>query len=645
MKLLDVLFGRPLATSEERAEQIGSLEGIPIFGLDALSSSAYGPEAALTLLIPLGLMGVRYIVPLVLSILALLLIVYISYCQTIEAYPQGGGSYTVATENLGEKPGLLAAAALMIDYVLTAAVGISAGVGALISAFPRWQPHTLALCLGILAILTFINMRGVRDTGVAFMIPTYLFVGTLFTVIAIGTVHVLASRGHPIPVAAIPKPLPVTGTVTLWLLLKAFSSGCTAMTGVEAVSNGVMAFKEPRTKQARRTLSIIILLLMTLLAGIAFLCRAYGIGATVPNSRNYESVLSQLTVAVMGRGVFYYVTIGSILLVLALSANTAFADFPRLTRAIAHNNYLPHLFIVRGRRLLYQNGIFMLVLLTAILLVLFDGVTDRLIPLYAVGAFLAFTLSQAGMVMHWKRHGGPKAAWHMFVNGLGAFATGATVLVVLIAKFIDGAWVTALLIPGLILLMMRVRRYYRKVFTELAQEEPLNLQNLTVPLVVMPIDRWSRLTEKGLRFGLILGDEITAVHVDVADEQSNIDDTWEQKVAAPLRAAKLPVPTLIRLKSPYRQVISPVIDYILDMERRHPDRKIVVIVPEMVVRKWYQTLLHNKRAKLLKFMLLLRGNQRIIVVDIPWYLEQPAEIGAESTVSEFASSTRHKVIS
>jgi amino acid transporter len=645
MTILDVLFGRPLANSEERAEHIGPLAGIPIFGLDALSSSAYGPEAALTLLIPLGGMGVHYIVPLVMSILALLFIVYFSYCQTIEAYPKGGGSYTVASENLGEKTGLLAAAALMIDYVLTAAVGISAGVGALISALPQLQPHTLLLCLAILAILTLINLRGVRDTGVAFMIPTYLFVGTLFTVLALGTVHVLATRGHPIPAVAIPKPLPVTGTVTLWLLLKAFSSGCTAMTGVEAVSNGVMAFREPRRKQATQTLSIIILLLMMLLAGIAFLCRAYEIGATVPNSSSYQSVLSQLTEAVMGRGIFYYVTIGSILLVLALSANTAFADFPRLTRAIALNNHLPHIFIARGRRLLYSNGIFMLVALTAVLLILFDGVTDRLIPLFAVGAFLAFTLSQAGMVMHWKRHGGRRAFGHMFVNGLGALATGITVLVVLVAKFVEGAWVTAILIPSLVGLMILVRRYYVRVSAEIAKQEPLSLQNMTVPLVVMPIDRWSRLTEKGLRFGLILGGEITAVHVDLVDEKTNIDDTWEQQVAIPLRAANLPVPALVRLKSPYRQIISPIVDYVLDVERRNPDRKIVVIVPELVVRKWYQTLLHNQRANLLRLMLLLRGNERIIVVNIPWYLGESKPEETRSTTPEAAPSVKHKVFS
>src|SRR5579864_5986136 len=447
--VLNLLFGRPLATSEERAEHIGPIAGIPIFGLDALSSAAYGPEAALTLLIPLGLAGVHYILPVSAAIVVLLIIVYFSYRQTIEAYPQGGGSYTVATENLGDSAGLLAAAALMIDYILTAAVGISAGVGALISAVPSLQPHTLQLCLGVLVILTIVNMRGVHDTGVVFMIPTYLFTGTLLIVVSVGVVDALHAGGHPHPVMPL-RPVPAATTAfSLWVILKVFSSGCTAMTGVEAVSNGVMAFREPTRKNAKITLTIIIVLLAILLLGIAILCRAYHIAATDPGGTNYESVLSMLTRAVMGHGWFYYLTIASVLTVLALSANTAFADFPRLTRAIAQNNFMPHVFLLRGRRLLYSWGIYVLVALTALLLIIFRGVTDRLIPLYAIGAFMAFTLSQAGMVMHWKRQG--KARLRMFVNGLGAVATGITTLVVLVAKFAEGAWITALLIALMIL--------------------------------------------------------------------------------------------------------------------------------------------------------------------------------------------------
>src|ERR1022692_2700275 len=445
MSLFDLVIGKPLATTEERAEHIGPISGIPVFGLDALSSAAYGPEAALTLLIPLGFAGIEQIVPISLAIIGLLAIVFFSSRQTIEAYPSGGGSYTVASENLGEQAGLLAAAALMIDYILNAAVGIAAGVGALVSAFPRLQPHTLGLCLAILLILTLINMRGIKDAGSAFLIPTYLFVGTLLLVIIVGAVRAIAAGGHPMPIVAPPR-LPASASLlTFWLLAKVFASGCTAMTGVEAVSNGVMAFREPTQKNARRTLTIIILLLMIFLAGIALLCRAYSIGATDPGAAGYQSILSQLAAAVMGRGWFYYVTIGSILAVLALSANTSYADFPRLTRAIAQRDYLPHVFLIRGRRLLYSHGIYALVGFTALLLIVFGGVTDRLIPLFAIGAFLAFTLSQAGMVMHWKRVGGAGARHRMVINGVGAVATGITLLVILIAKFTAGAWITAIL--------------------------------------------------------------------------------------------------------------------------------------------------------------------------------------------------------
>ena len=368
--------------------------------------------------------------PITASIIVLLAIVYLSYRQTIAAYPNGGGSYTVARENLGEYPGLLAASALMIDYVLTAAVGISAGVGALVSAAPSLQQHTLLICLLILLIITLVNLRGVRETGAVFIIPTYAFLGTLLITLIIGVVRTIAAGGNPHPIV-VPPALPMpTAAVGVWLMLRAFASGCTAMTGVEAVSNGVKAFREPVVQSAQRALTAIIALLIVLLGGIAYLVRAYHIGATDPGAAGYQSVLSQLVAAVAGQGIFYYFTMGSILLVLALSANTAFADFPRLCRAVAEDGYLPDGFAERGRRLIYTQGILVLAVLCALLLTLFGGVTDRLIPLYAVGAFLAFTLSQTGMVAHWKRVGGKGSGRSIFVNGLGAVATATTVVVV-----------------------------------------------------------------------------------------------------------------------------------------------------------------------------------------------------------------------
>jgi amino acid transporter len=472
----------------------------------------------------------------------------------------------------------------------------------------------------VLALLTLVNMRGVHDTGVVFMIPTYLFTGTLLVVIAVGAWQVLHSGGHPHPATPLPVLPAATAAISLWLLLKVFASGCTAMTGVEAVSNGVMAFRDDTRRNAKITLTIIITLLAVLLAGIALLCRAYHIGATNPDGPGYESVLSMLTRAVMGHGVFYYITIASVLLVLALSANTAFADFPRLTRAIALDDYMPHVFLLRGRRLLYSWGIYVLVALTALLLILFGGITDRLIPLFAVGAFLAFTLSQAGMVMHWKRQGNARA--RIFVNGLGAVATGITTLVVLVAKFAAGAWITALLVVVMILFMRTVKRHYVGIDRETALDRPIVPAEVTQPIVILPIDRWSRISEKALCFALGMSNDIRCLHVQTADTPDEICRDWEKDVAAPLRAAGKCVPKLEILQSPYRYVITPVVDYVLAVERESSFHKVCVLIPELVVCHWWENLLHNRRADMLKVILLMRGNRRIVVINIPWYLER-----------------------
>jgi amino acid transporter len=618
MSVTDFLFGRPLRSSEESSERLGAATGIAVFGLDALSSAAYGPEAALALLMVLGAAGISYIVPITISIVILLLIVYFSYRQTIEAYPQGGGSYTVAGQNLGRFAGLLAATALMIDYVLTAAVGISAGVGALVSAIPALQPHTLMLCLAILVLITIVNLRGSRETGFVFMIPTYLFLGTLGTTILLGVVKSVTSGGHPTPVEA-PPALPAAAVaVSVWLLLRAFASGCTAMTGVEAVSNGVNAFREPVVQSARRTLTTVIALLAVMLLGIAYLCRAYQIGAVNPGP-GYQSVLSQLVAAVAGRNVFYAVTIGSVLLVLSFSANTAFADFPRLCRLIAQDGYLPVPLAERGRRLVYTWGIATLGVLSAALLILFDGVTDRLIPLYAVGAFLAFTLSQAGMVAHWRRKGGSRLA--ISVNAVGAVATGATVVIVTITKFLAGAWITTLLIPVIMILMYSIRRHYDRVRQQISQVTALDLGERHPPIVVMPLLEWTRVSRAGLQFAFSICWEIYVLHVTTKEDDQEFLSEWRREVEEPVRKAGLRMPQLKLLKSPYRFVISPIVDFVLKLEEQNPGRQIAVIIPELIEKHWYHNFLHNRRATWLKASLLLRGNQRIVIINVPWYLE------------------------
>ena len=618
MSVIDFCFGRPLRSSEERTERLGAAAGIPVFGLDALSSAAYGPEAALTLLIPLGAAGISYILPITISIVILLLIVYFSYRQTIEAYPQGGGSYTVAGQNLGPFAGLLAATALMIDYVLTAAVGISAGVGALVSAIPKLQPYTLMLCLAILLLITLVNLRGSRETGAVFMLPTYLFLGTLGTTIVAGIGKAILSAGHPTPVEAPPALPAATAAVGLWLLLRAFASGCTAMTGVEAVSNGVTAFREPVVQTARRTLTTVIALLAIMLLGIAYLCRAYQIGAVEPGP-GYQSVLSQLTAAVVGRNVFYLITIGSVLLVLSFSANTAFADFPRLCRLIAQDGYLPVPLAERGRRLVYTWGITTLALLCAALLILFGGVTDRLIPLFAVGAFLAFTLSQAGMVAHWRRKGGSRLA--ISLNALGAVATAGTVIIVTVTKFLAGAWITTLLIPLIMIMMFSIRRHYDRVRAQIAHAGALDLSEVRSPIVVMPMMAWTRVSRAGLQFAFNVCSEIHVVHVSTDENKDEFVRDWRKVVEGPVRTTGLRMPELKVLKSPYRFVITPIVDYVLELEAKNPGRQIAVIVPELVERHWYLNFLHNQRATWLKAALLMKGNRRIVIINVPWYMD------------------------
>ncbi|HWZ55036.1 MAG TPA: APC family permease [Verrucomicrobiae bacterium] len=622
MSVVDILLGKPLATSDERAEQIGVSAGIPIFGLDALSSAAYGPEAALTLLIPLGAAGVAYILPVSLSIIVLLTIVYFSYRQTIAAYPGGGGSYTVASENLGTFPGLLAGAALMIDYVLTAAVGISAGVGALVSAVPQLQPHTLGICLAILLVVTIVNLRGVREAGVAFMIPTYAFLGSLLLAILIGVTKTVLAAGHPVPVVT--PPVPAAGAaatvMSAWLLMQVFSNGCTAMTGVEAVSNGVRAFREPTMRNAQRTLTVIIGLLAVLLLGIAYLVRVYGIQATDPGLPGYQSVLSLLVAAVAGRGIFYYFTIGSVLVILSLSANTAFADFPRLCKAVSLDGFLPHSFGFRGRRLVYSQGIYVLAVLTGILLTVFGGVTDRLIPLFAIGAFLAFTLSQAGMVGHWRRVKGRGSLHSMLLNGLGAVATGVTLVVVLVAKFAEGAWISVLLIGGIMFTMIWVRRHYDEVAKEIQHSAPLQVENMGPPIVIVPIQAWTSISERAMQFALTLSPEVHALHIGTEEETNDLQDNWKRLVEDPVARAGGRPPNLVSLPSPYRLIIMPILQYVLETEAQNPGRQIAVIVPELVERHWYHYPLHNQRAELLKAFLLVKGSRNIVLINVPWYI-------------------------
>jgi amino acid transporter len=621
MSLVDWILGRQLANSEAAEQRIGPFYGVPQLGLDGLSSAAYGPEAALTILIPLGAVGLTYALPITLIIVAILTILYLSYRQTIHAYPTGGGSYTVAKENLGEPVGLLAAASLMLDYILNVAVGIAAGVGALVSAVPSLNHYLLPLCLGILVLITLVNLRGAKESGSAFAIPTYAFVLGLGITIAVGLYNIFIGHLQPVsPIHPLPK---AVEAVSLWILLRAFASGCAAMTGVEAVSNGVSAFRDPTVKNAQTTLTIIVGILAFLLIGIAVVSKAYGIGAVDPSDPHYDSIVSQLVAAVFGRGPVYYVIIATVLAVLSLSANTSFAGFPRLCRLVALDDYLPHSFANRGRRLVYTAGIMILALFSAVLLIVFGGVTDRLIPLFAIGAFLAFTLSQFGMVQHWRRVGGKGSIGPMIVNLTGGIATGLALVIIAVAKFTEGAWITFIIVPSFYFLFQKVKRHYERVNRDIKCTVPVNLSDLRPPIVVVPVQSWTNVTERAMRFALRISHEIYAVHIaEDEEEQCQLEIEWPKFVVQPVTMKGLTPPELIVLPSPYRTVFGPLFQYIMAVRASHPDRVIAVIIPELQENHWYEFFLHNQRAQTLKALLLLNGDRKISVINVAWYLDK-----------------------
>ena len=636
MPLLELLFGTALRTDEQDEQRIGAARGIPVLGLDALSSAAYGPEAALTVLLVVGAAASHYLVPITALILCVFVAVYLSYRQTIEAYPGGGGSYTVASQNLGPYPGLLAASALSLDYVLNVAVGISAGVGAIVSAIPSMLRYTLPLSLAILVLLTVVNLRGIRESGLIFLAPTYLFVGTLLLVIVLGSARTLLTHGHPVPVTPPPSPGPPTAAVTTWLLVRSFASGTTAMTGVEAVSNAVPLFRDPSVRTANRTLTAIVALLIVLLAGIAYLCPAYNIAATAPGTEGYQSVLSQLTSAVVGKGVLYFVTMTAVVTVLCLSANTSFADFPRLGRVLALDRYLPLQFAHPGRRLVYTTGIVLLSIMAGTLLLIFGGVTDRLIPLFAVGALLAFTLSQWGMVSHWRRVGGPHAGRSLILNGLGATATSLTVVVVIVSKFTEGAWVTVLIIPLFMLFFLAAHHSHERVDRAImaagTESQPLSLAGIKPPIVIVPVRRLDLISRKGIQFALSISPDVKAVLVVTDDPLADalcvtgMEGLWPSLVDAPLKAAGYPPVPFVTLPSAYREFLTPFLTYVRGVAAAHPDRNVAVVIPEVVERRWYDVIFASHRPAILKAVLRLRGGPRVLVVDAPWHLDdEPPE--------------------
>jgi amino acid transporter len=603
------VFGAPLPTARLESERLNKTRALAALSPDALSSVAYANQEIFLGLAVAGAAGLLYSWPIAVAIGSLLVIVAISYSQTLYAYPSGGGSYTVAKENLGANPGLVAAGALLIDYVLTSAVSLTAGVAAIASAFPFLWPYRVPLALFILVALTLANLRGLREAGTVMTVPVYLFLATFGVMLIAGLVT--AMRDGPGTWSTIP----VSGVaVTTFLLLHTFAAGCTALTGIEAMSNGITVFRPPVSRNASRTLWVMAGLMLFLFLGSIGLTQYLAI---LPQGG--ETILSALSRRILGDSFAYYIVQGAILLVLAVAANTSFADFPRVASVLARDRYLPHQFAHLGDRLVYSNGMVVLAALTAVMIVVFGGDSHALIPLFAVGVFLAFTLSQAGMVVHWYKARG--AGWRIksLVNGLGATVTAATFLIVAYSKFREGAWIVLVLIPGLALVFRTVHRHYREVGRELTMRGlPPSLRALPSPRVIIPISGVHRGVIEALRYSESISQEIKAVYVETdGGAAERVRREWQHwGLGAPL----------VVVPSPYRSIIGPLLEFIDAEDAQHNDGQLATIVlPEFVPARWWQVLLHNQTAFLLKMALLYRrrrfGHVRAII-DIPYYLKE-----------------------
>lgn len=620
MSLFDRILGRALTSKQEKGQKLTVLTGVPALGLDALASTSYGPEAALMILLPLGVAGLHYFFMITAAVVFTLMTLYFSYRQTAAAYPSGGGAYTVASDNLGLRCGLWAAIALLLDYFLNVAVGIAAGIGAVVSALPSLQPYTLELCLLVLLFLTLLNLRGIRESGVFLMVPTIVFIFCVSITLLLGFLDVWLSSGHPQPVVS-PAPLPKeTTNVGIWLLLAAFANGLTAMTGIEAVSNAVPLFRKPEVHNAQWTLTIIVLILSLFLLGLGYLCPAYHIMAMDENLPGYQTLLSQMVAAVAGKGVFYYFSIMSIFMVLTYSAQTSFADFPRVCRLLAEDEFLPHFFAERGRRLVYSHGIVVVSLFSAVILIAFKGITNNLIALFAVGAFSAFLFSQIGMVAHWRRLGGHP--FKLTVNALGAITTALALCIIILTKFTEGAWVIVVIAPLLAFLFTKIRHHYQKLSRIIEKPIALEISKSQSPIVIVPLYGWDRVAEKALRFGLLISDTVIAVHISTENDENLkiLNDIWAGKIQDLAKAAGFSSPRLEIIPSPYRKIYKPLLRFIKKIKQETPDRFIAVVIPELIEPHWYEHLLHNIHAAGLRALLLLARDERTVVVTIPWYL-------------------------
>lgn len=607
-----LLVGRPLATERLEHERLSKKTALAVLSSDAISSVAYATEQILFVLAVLGTAALSYVVPISVVIVGLLVLVGLSYRQTIFAYPNGGGSYTVASENLGVMPGLIAAAALLTDYIMTVAVSISSGIAAITSAYPALAHRTVLLCALAIFLLMVVNLRGVRESGAAFSVPTYVFIAMMLALIAWGVYGVATGRDLA-PAPAFVRVDPVSarqhltapvGFALFYLLLRGFAEGCSAMTGTEAISNGIAAFKQPTQRNAAITLTWMVTLLAVFFLGVSWLAEHYHV---LPSPT--QTVLSQLSRHIFGGGILYYLMQYATFAVLVLAANTAFADFPRLSSILANERFLPRQLAARGDRLAFSNGIVILAVVALLIVMLFRGDTNALVPLYAVGVFICFTLSQAGMVVHWLRVRGEGWRWRAALNGAGAVATAIVSVIQIWTKFLHGAWIIVLIIPLIILMLRGIHQHYLRFMAEVRFDgrSPITPLHHTV---IVPVAGITKAVAGALAYATAISDDVRAVAVDVEPAHTaRLQQDWD--------AWDIGVP-LVVLQSPYRSVLRPLVDYVDTVRREEPGELVTVVVPEIVPRRWWEHLLHNKTAFYIRTALLFRPN--VVVTSVPFHL-------------------------
>ena len=596
------LVGDPLKTAQARHERLSKTVALAIFSSNAISSVAYGTEEILLVLILAGPAAVAWSIPVSFAILFLVVMLTISYRQIIHEYPEGGGAYVVARTNLGDRPALVAAAALMIDYVLTVAVSVAAGIAALTSAVPSLFIHREALGLVAILFIIVMNLRGVRESGKFFAVPTYFAIGALGLLVLVGTVRSLASTS-----AVLPPPTPVeTEALTLFLILRAFAAGCSAVTGMEVISNGVKAFRPPEPRNAAITMVWMSVILASLFMGISWMAYHNGILAKID-----ETVISQLARLTFGTGPIYYsIQIGTLAL-LVLAANSAFAGFPHLASILARDGFMPHQMATFGDRLVFSNGIIILGFFACLLLVIFEGDTHGLIPLYAIGVFASFTLSQAGMVKQWLVKKGPHWQTKLIVNGAGALTTGIATIIIATTKFMQGAWIVFVLVAILLLIFQGIRSHYKAVSEQIAldrrgERPPLPRRNI----VIIPVSGMNRAVVRALDYARSRPGEVRAVYIDVDPQESaKVKIQWAQWGGGV---------NLIALSSPYRSVLGSLLDYVEEVLEKDQNSWVTVVIPEILPARWWQNILHNQRALMLKASLLFK--ERVILIDVPYHL-------------------------